>query len=386
MKQRYRFGYWCCLILMAVFFSLGRLAATETRATSMGNTGLFFHDNSNIFIFPGSLLLYGNQIIGEFRVKGDSSTFSGGVHFPFGDYAVGGLWLNRNLNLPVPQGLLTGIALNETNDFVLGFKTGQYDLGFRISANAKSNKGTIGDTLVQSVDESARYFEFAAGISSRFHDFGGYVSLPKVESKQTLSGDRKWEGAGFGLSGRFFFGPEDGIMYVPAGLVDYLAADLTQGQQKVETDYLRVRLGMGVHYQINKTNLVVLGIEAYGLEESKEKVANLGEQTERVTNLPGFYLGGETHAKEWLILRVGATHLWREQKSIFKPTTGTETETSSRDSQFNLYLGTGFKIGRFLIDLDFNTDFFFEGPDFVSGHNAGQLDDFINRLSVTYGF
>lgn len=386
MKQWYRLGCLGCFILMAMF-STGRLEATETRATSMGNTGLFFHDNSNVFIFPGSLFLYGNQIIGEFRVKGDRRTFSGGVHFPFGDYAVGGLWLNRNLNLPVPQGLLTGITLNETNDFVMGFRMGQNDLGFRVSANAKSNKGTVGDTLVQTVDESARYFEFAAGISSRFYDFGGYISLPRVESKQTqLLGDRKWEGTGFGASGRFFFGPEDGIMYVPAAVVNYLSADLTQGQQKVETDYLQVHLGMGVHYQINKTNLVVLGIELYGVEESKEKVASLGQLTERVTNLPGFYLGGETHAKEWLILRMGATHLWQEQKSIFKPTTGAESETSSRDSQFNLYLGTGFKIGRILIDLDFNTDFFFEGPDFISGHNAGQLNDFINRLSVTYSF
>ncbi|MCB0316114.1 MAG: hypothetical protein KDH84_23155, partial [Calditrichaeota bacterium] len=45
----------------------GSAMASETRIFSMGKTGRFTYDNSNLQLFPGSLYRYNNLIITEMR-------------------------------------------------------------------------------------------------------------------------------------------------------------------------------------------------------------------------------------------------------------------------------------------------------------------------------
>lgn len=377
--------YWLAVLWVSISFLIGLNSgfATETRVASMGNSGLFIHDNSNVIPFPGSLYLYGNQIVTEYRTKGDANTFTAAVHFPFGDRAFGGVRLNRTIFLPVPQNFTTSLELNRVNDLVLGFKAGENNLGIRASFALQDNNAPV-DTVIQAVDEKAQYFELAAGLSGTFYDIGAYFDLPKMESTYGAI-NQKWDGFGYGFSARYFLGQPDAIMYVPVGIWNALSADLTESAGTSKTNYLEVRFGLGVHYQVNKANLVILGIEPYGFVENKFETSAAIEK-QRITNFPAFYLGGETHAKNWLILRVGATHRTQENKVTSEPKNGTKTEVSTRDSQFILSVGTGFQIGKFLLDLDINNDFLFEGPDFISGHGAGQLEDFFNRISITYTF
>jgi hypothetical protein len=201
--------------------------------------------------------------------------------------------------------------------------------------------------------------------------------------------EKKWEGTGYGIAGRYFLGPEKGIMYVPTVIFNSLTADLIDKSSFVDAtkfNSLELRVGLGFHYRINKSNLVVLGIEIFGFEENKSDVPNSGIEKVKITNFPAFYIGGETYAKNWLVLRLGAIHRLQERKVTFEPTNGEKTETSHRDSGFDLTIGVGFQIGKFLLDLDINDDFLFEGPDFISGHGAGSAEDIFNRLSITYTF
>jgi hypothetical protein len=370
-----------------IFFLRNVSFASETRVASMGSTGVFIHDNSNVVPFPGSLFMYGNQIITEFRVKGDPNTFTGAVHFPFGDRAVGGVRLNRVLHIPVPRDLSTNLKLDRTSDVVFGYNTGTTNLGIRLSYTQKSTN-VPPDTIPQILDESARYFEVAAGASGAYYDFGIFFNLPTVESK--LGGiERKWEGTGYGIAGRYFLGPEKGIMYVPTVIFNSISADLNDKSSTAgvtKNTSLEFRVGLGFHYRLNKSNLVVLGVEVFGYEENKSDVPNSGVEKVKITNLPAFYLGGETYAKNWLVLRLGAIHRLQERKTTLEPINGQKTEVSSRDSSFDLTVGVGFQIGKFLMDLDINDDFLFEGPDFISGHGAGSAEDIFNRLSITYTF
>jgi hypothetical protein len=174
-RHRYSLvGYWS--IFAIILFYLNSSFASETRVASLGNTGIFIHDNSNVVPFPGSLFMYGNQIITEFRVKGESNTFTGAVHFPFGDRAVGGVRLNRVMNFPFPEDLSTTLKLDRTNDLVFGYNTGMSNLGIRLSYTQKDSNVPL-DTIPQRVDESARYFEVAAGVSGKYYDFGVFFNL-----------------------------------------------------------------------------------------------------------------------------------------------------------------------------------------------------------------
>lgn len=372
--------FWGILIAL---FCLSSGFASETRVASMGSTGLFIHDNSNVVLFPGSLYLYGNEVITEFRFKGDPNTFTAAVHLPFGDRAFGGIRLNRNLMLPVPAGVAQNLNLDRASDFVFGLKAGENNFGLRASFAFQNNK-TPGDTTLPNIDESSQYYEVAAGLSGTFYDFGIYFNLPTIKSTVGAI-ETKWEGTGFGASGRYYLGPPDGIMYVPAFIVNSLSADLNNQSGATKNNFLEVRFALGFHYQINKTNLIVLGVEPFGFTESKNDGPQ-GIEKIRTTNLPAFYLGGETHAKSWLILRLGAIHRTQEYKVTMEPLNGVTTESSMRDSQFNLSVGVGFRIGKFLADFDINDDFLFEGPDFISGHGSGQGEDLFNRLSITYNF
>jgi len=369
--------------ILIALFCLSSGFASETRVASMGNTGLFIHDNSNVVLFPGSLYLYGNEVITEFRFKGDPNTFTAAVHLPFGDQAFGGIRLNRNLTFPVPTGITQNINLDSANDLVLGLKAGENNFGLRGSFTFKDSK-TPGDTTLPGTDESIQYYEGAAGVSGRYYDFGIYFNLPTIKSTVGAL-ETKWDGFGFGGSGRYYLGLEDGIMYVPAFIVNSLSADLNDPSGVTKTDFFELRFALGFHYQVNKTNLIVLGIEPFGYAENKNDGPGGIEKT-RTTNLPAFYLGGETHAKNWLILRLGATYQTQEVKVTMEPVSGVNTESSIRDSQFNLAVGVGFRIGKFLADFDINDNFLFEGPDFISGHGSGQSEDLFNRLSITYNF
>nr|HQU71910.1 hypothetical protein [Calditrichia bacterium] len=70
--------------LVAVLLFTGNLAASESRTQSMGQTGIFLKDNSNVTLFPGSTMLYRNLVIAELREYYDENSFSAGIHLPMG--------------------------------------------------------------------------------------------------------------------------------------------------------------------------------------------------------------------------------------------------------------------------------------------------------------
>lgn len=371
-----------CTCLLLLLWIAGPLIASETRTTSMGRIGLFTKDNSNISLFPGSLTRYGNQIISELRVKNDISTFSAGVHLPLGDNGIGAVYLNRPVSLPVPAGLLRSVDMDGVNDLIIGSRFGENSLGIR--ATFGYNKSTV-DTSAQKLEETAQFFEFAGGVSSETYDFGAFFNLPRVENKFP-GANGKWSGTGFGVSGRFFLGPEETIQYVPAVVISQLSADLETDSIDVSTDFLSFRMALGARYQVDPRNLVVVAVEFFGFEQNKTDTPGSGKETVKTSNLPAFYLGGETQPLKWLIIRLGATHANREVKRTFRPAGGRRQETKVRDSKFDVFFGAGLQVGRFLLDMDINRDFLFEGPDFLSGQGIRTARDLFNKVSLTYQF
>ncbi len=369
-----------CLLLWS-----GAAMASETRVTSMGGTGLFTYDNSNLRLFPGSLYRYPDLILTELRFKNQENSFLAGVHLPLGDRGMAALYLNRDFNLPVPPQISTTLGALRGADFTFGTQFGENALGIRVAVAAEDRERTTVDTLVAALDESARYFELAGGVSSELYDFGAYFGLPEVRS--SVGGtEQKWTGTGFGVSGRFFLGPADGIQYVPAVVLNQFSADLETEDQSIDTEFLEFRMNFGFRYPVNPQNLVILGVELFGIRQNESDTPGVGKTTQKIINRPAFYLGGETQAKKWLFLRLGAIQAFQEIQTTFRPVGQPKREDTLQDSQFNVFVGLGVQLGRFLLDLDINDNFLFEGPDFISGQGANAVDDFVHRVSITYTF
>ena len=60
--------------------------------------------------------------------------------------------------------------------------------------------------------------------------------------------------------------------------------------------------------------------------------------------------------------------------------------TLTRTNDIDVTVGVGIHIGNFLMDLDINDNYLFEGPDFISGQGANEVNDFVHRLTITYTF
>jgi hypothetical protein len=125
-----------------------------------------------------------------------------------------------------------------------------------------------------------------------------------------------------------------------------------------------------------------VAIDPYGYFKQKESVKDGDESTTIETTLPRLYLGAESYIKPWIIGRIGANRTYLKTTDKEKPFGGNETETSYQTSEYSVTFGLGLKFGRFLIDLNVNDGFFFEGPNFISG----RVRDFSNRVSVSYLF
>ena len=361
------------------------LSATETRVFSMGQTGLFMYDNSNVVFFPGAVMRYGNQIVTELRLKDSESTFSAEVRLPMNSYMFG-LNFNRPITLFDP-GVGQSITLNSTSDLYFGTELGGNDLGIRLSLG---RDGFTRDSIPfgpPRLEESARYIEVAGGYSSDIYDASISFELPSVTSEEGNLKD-EFSGNMITLNGRYFYDYDAKMRFVPVVRVGFGSGsrktDVGGGNPQEEIDYglLSLNLGIGLNYQISENSLLVVAIDPYGYSRLKEDEKNVGEGTTTTTTFPRLYLGAETTIRPWITGRIGANRAYQKVTEKFKPSGGAEYEQSYQTSPYNVSFGLGLKFGRFLIDLDVNDGFFFEGPNFISG----TFRDFSNRVSVTYNF
>ncbi|MCB0288177.1 MAG: hypothetical protein R3C41_21965 [Calditrichia bacterium] len=367
----------CCISIPAI--------PGETRVGSMGSTGIFTYDVSNLRTFPASVYRYPNLVISELRFKNQSNTFSAGVHLPLGDKALGALYLNRQFSLPFPNTISPTFGNLEGADFTLGSMIGENQVGFRIGLATEQIERTDSDSLQLDFDETATYVEFAGGVSSETYDFGAYFGLPYF--KRVAAGvEEKWSGSGFGVSGRFFLGAQDGIQYVPVVLINQFSTTVEMANRDIDTDFLEFRMNLGFHYRINPQNLVILGVEMFGFSRSETDDPDSQKITRRITNMPAFFLGGETYAKKWLVLRLGAVQTFSENKQTISNRSNGKSVTLTRTNDIDVTVGVGIHIGNFLMDLDINDNYLFEGPDFISGQGANEVNDFVHRLTITYTF
>ena len=356
--------------------------ATETRVSSMGGVGFYMRDNSNIFVYPGTFYSYQNQVIGELRLKNNAAFYSIGVHLPVASRTVIGVYLNSQLNLVIPPGVVNNISLDQATDIFYGTKLSNFDLGvnLRIGMDKFTNDA-------DSLSESGRYFGLSAGISNDKMDLGLLVELPGVSMEQGRA-ESSWGGFGVGLNGRYWLAKNGKFQLLPLVHVYYGSSNREinpgGGAAILETDYssLRLAAALGINYELNSDNLLVIGLEAYGYSKNGAKVKDGVETSTSVSTLPGIYLGIESKISDWLIGRLGAAQVFQSTSNYTKPQGGSETETSSYATEFKMTFGVGLTFGQFILDAAINEGLLFDGPNFISGTQ----EPIATRLSITYAF
>ena len=370
------------LILFALQTSQSN--ASETRVFSMGQVGLFMHDNSNVTPFPGTIMRYGNEVVTELRFKDFEPSYSAEVRIPINSYMVG-FNFNRPLFITTP-GIGNFVQLTNTSDFYVGTQLMDNDVALRVSLGRDgfNRDSTLG---VPMLDESATYLEFAGGFSSDNIDAALSLELPKIKSETGNLKD-EWSGTGINAMGRYFYQLNEQMQAVP--VVAFGTSSTTRktdqpaGLPQLETDFSTTRLnvGIGLNYELNEDNLIVLAVDPFGLFKVSSDVKDVGETITTTTTLPRLYLGVETKVKGWLVGRIGANRAYQTIKTENKPAQGDAFETSFQTSAYNVSFGLGIQFGKFLIDLDINDGMLFEGPNFISG----QLRDLADQVSVSYVF
>lgn len=385
MRSIFKFSIW----LTILFFCIVKFSsASETRALSMGGTEYYTYDNTNIFIFPGSIFTYRDQVIAELRAEKDNRLYSIGINLPAGANGTVGIYLNRPLFISVPpggEGLADNVSLDHSTSIFYGSRMTNADFGVGLTFGLDSYSHEEGSNKL---NESAYYLGFSGGVSSDNYDVGIVLSRPAYNweyENQKYS----YSGLGFNLNGRYFTNKKGKLQFVPLGVFNYLSMTEefdsgVSGVPKASTDYgvAQFAFGIGVNYQINPKNLFVMGVEGFGFTGAKVAETNGDENSITILTIPGVYVGVESNITSWLLGRFGGAYVSQKFTNTYKTKDGSETSESTYASQFKMTFGLGLKLGSFLLDASLNEGLLFEGPNVISGSNQ----TLSNRLSVTYQF
>jgi hypothetical protein len=386
---------WAVVLVLFASAGLQPAHATETRVGAMGGVGYFLRDQSNVFVFPGEITQYPQMVVSELRQKNQDATYSVGAHLTLSEGLVLGAYINQPLALSIPHlpdgsSVLPGhITLDQTTDLLLGKDLGDMSLGAKLSIafDGYTNDDT-GFGQPGQLKESGRYFSLTGGASSRTMDVAGLIELPgaKTEFRRMES---TWSGVGIGAKARLFMGDPKGPQFVPVAVVHLLntSEKIDSGimgapQDKIDFSTVNVGLGAALNYPLNEGNLLVLGLELLGLDQSTADHKNEGKTTDRYLTTPGLYMGLESTIKPWLKGRVGASQLYQSYTHKIEPKGDPSTEESIRSTPFAMNFGLGVAFSQFTVDASFNEGLLFDGPNFVSG----SAEPLARRISVTYNF
>jgi len=373
----------CSLCLILILMGSSVVWATESRVESLGGVGYYIRDNTNIFIFPGTMMQYRNQAVAELRSKGNDQSYTVGAQFPKSETSVVGLYLNRPLSIS-PSYIISNVAPKMTLDrcitLMYGGKNGDMSYGLLLSFAMDKFSGVNdwGDEIKQ----SARYIGISAGVSKSNFDLGLHLEMPAANYEEEGSDDDTWSGTVIGLTGRMFSQQSEKLELVGLGNLCLGFSGREVGSTDVNYNQLKIQIGGAANYQLDKNNMAVLAVEAFGLDQEKTVVKDGDEVTNKITTLPGIYLGIESQVKPWLIARLGARQLYQTATTVTDPENGEDTEESAYGSSFNVSFGLGITAGHLELDAVFNEGLLFDGPNFITG----QSNALAYRMSVTYHF
>jgi len=354
-------------------------------------------DDSNIMVFPSTLVDYGNQ------AKADNlAPNSAGNLGEFGiNYA-----LNSTMVLHVYGGNLTSFqfgsigpafdsgapdaatigefddAQNESSNFKgsVGFamKTGSLDLGFMLSMYSDSTGSQVGtNSTTRSPLGISGGVGLGMDLGSSHLDAALFLEFGSMSS--TVAGDADFSGdghTGVGFVTRMFIPAAPGVTAIPYMSVGYLSSGIVRESDEVLFSGTSLTFDIGADLRIEPAQDIFIHAGVGVRYETTENVVNVdGDATSATTDnglyLPYLSLAVDAKITKWLDWRLGGVHL--NVKELTKTDVGDEDATQATSfaaADVRFTTGFGMHFSDWTIDLNVHPRFFTDGPYIWTGNQT----------------
>jgi hypothetical protein len=387
------------LLLSALVLGLALpVWATTSRVHSLAFTGDYLNDDSNIFKWYGVLPGYGNLVMAEVGTysSATATAYSQALGVTYncaeGKWGTWGLFLMNMVDegsfftdSPVDWNAPT-VFTTPYNKFALawGKEFGKVGLGVFFT---RSDQGTEDKGAGTKYHKS--YTTVGAGLRADVNEdlYADLALTLGFAGQDTVNLDKK---TSFDIAGRAFYEWKDYVTLVPLfefSRYEYLAeGDTAAGSGDKQ---IMFRFGVGMNVDVNSDNLLILAVE-FARMKWEPSVAD-GEAAQTWVNLPIFYLALESQVKSWLTARVGAL------KSLYKftDTNASGDDTITTSAMFEWFLGLGFHIAEFDLDMEISPALPFSVGYWITGYSPWQAQAFadgsipeapVGRISGVYHF
>jgi hypothetical protein len=397
--------------------------ATTARVRSLANAGDYMSDDSNVNRWYSTLTSYANQVNAEMGAwngfslsdtRGLGWTHACGDDGKWGTYRISlnesslnspGFWIgNPFYSVHAPQDAIgflndpSGVFVNTpVNRWDVA---GGWDLGETIALGLSitQSKWKYEDTAANQ-KASNSWLTVGAGLSWTNNDnttFDASVTFGQAGGDATDgTNTAEWDNkTAFDLGARLFYDWKDDVTLVPMAEFASSNYSVSTGPtanpapngQKI-TDFM---LGLGVNMDVNQDNMLV-----FALEFMNRKWENSNEDSTSVkisqVYLPTFRLALESHITSWLTTRVGAAKYLVNEKYEYNDGdvnvgVGVPTFIASGPSGFDWFLGCGFNVAEWTIDLELAEETPFSLGYWLTGYNGYGSAGPVGRISAVYNY
>jgi hypothetical protein len=390
-------------------------SATTARVRSLANTGDYISDDSAVNRWYSTLPSFGNQVNAEMgQWDGNSLTDTRGLGWiqtcgKWGTYRISlnenaldhpGFWLGNPFyqvhvpgnggpyNDPLGSGAWDDTPMNRW-DLAGGWEIGEnIALGVSITDSKWSAEDTGNDAKA-----SNSFRTLGAGFSWTNNDkmvFDASLTVGKAGGSAeypsgTGTNKVEWDsGTAFDLAARLFYDWKDNVTLVP--VAEFASSEYSLKQSDTPaltipngsktTDFM---LGLGLNMDVNQDNMLVFGLEymhrSYEYSNPDTIPAGLDKTTWQY--LPTVRLALESQITSWLTTRVGAakyigsveTKTNDGEKTKLTPGTPTSLTGGETLPGFDWFLGCGFNVAEWTIDLELASETPFNLGYWLTGYS-----------------
>jgi hypothetical protein len=398
-----------------VFAAAVPASATDARLASLAYGGNYLEDDYNIFTWYGTLPSYSNMVwIGMQDLEwdeGDEMFYFMGASYGLGedgkygtlamfyyDYAPGlnpfgysdGMW---------PGAGLFGYWLPSKFTMMYGYAMEKMSLGLYFSRADEMAKYTEDE---ESAEYKHAYTTFGAGLrfdlgEKAYMDVAADLSLASYKEEETSYGDINQDANKmYGFRARMFYEWNETITWVP--YFNFRMFDFNLKADEEGFDYygdkgMFLDFGLGANIKVNEDNLLLFAIEPYSYAKREPSDLPSGVSADLTMKvMPRFILGLESDVKDWLTFRAGAKKELTNWKMSYEETGEGKASVEYTYAPFDFYMGLGFHVGDFDIDLLLNNEVPMHLGYWLTGYQQGDYYEGYNNelpiymITATYGF
>jgi hypothetical protein len=394
-------------------------SATTARVRSLANTGDYISDDSAVNRWYSTLPSFGNQVNAEMGFwDGNSLTDTRGLGWihacgengKWGTYRISlnenaidhpGFWIGNpfyQVHVPgnggpynepaVVAGAWDDTPMNRW-DLAGGWELGEsIALGLSITESKWSAEDTAADAKASNhfttigggfswTNNDKMVFDASAtvGLAGGSAEYGTGATANKVE----------WDSkTAFDVAARLFYDWKDNVTLVP--VAEFSTSDFSLKQSQTPalatpngtktTDFM---LGLGLNMDINQDNMLVFALEYMHREMKDSNPDSAATALDKTTwqYLPTVRLALETQVTSWLTTRIGAakyigsveTTLNNGDKTKLTPGTPTSLTGGANLPGFDWFLGCGFNVAEWTIDLELASETPFNLGYWLTGYS-----------------